>query len=169
MVETSRQGGLANEKKLLRSSWYKAVTISLLLHCLLLLGIGWKATDHTLTPKEDQNLEMEFVPAADEMAVESPLASEATVSDSVPEKKITIDPNKKTPEQPAAQVSGKNTQTLRMTNYSNEQLEATLAKYNLILTLNSPVAIIYHDRGKIYYDKGELDKALCLTSVRRWR
>jgi tetratricopeptide (TPR) repeat protein len=159
---------------MLRISWYKAVTASLLLHCLLLLGVGWKAAGYTLTPKEEQNIEMELALDTNESNAVYPVVSESIVAERVPEEEIAIDSKKDTPErQPrienvrdvppaknepsAGRVADKN--ALMLSNYSKEQLDVALSQYNLFLTLNSPIAILYSDRGKVYYDKGEFDKA----------
>jgi tetratricopeptide (TPR) repeat protein len=164
----SRQGGLGDEGRMFRNSWRKALTVSLLLHCFLLLGIGWLAVGHTVTLKEEQNLEVDLV---------SPVVSEATAAERVPDEKVTVVSNKAAPKPqppkedtphvapakngpPAARASDKDEPVRGLSPYSKEQLDVALAKYNEILLVNLPVAILYSDRGRIYYDMGDLDKAL---------
>jgi tetratricopeptide (TPR) repeat protein len=151
---------------MLRSSWSKALTVSLLLHCLLLLAIGWMAVGYTLTQNEEQNLEVDLV---------SPV-SEGAVAESVPEEEITIASDEQTQEaqprrederdispakkgSPAVRVSDKDAPTRMLSQYSKEQLDLALVKYNEILLLSSSFAFVYSDRGQVYYDKGDFDKA----------
>lgn len=167
---------MGDEQRMLRSSWSKALTVSLLLHCLLLLGIGWRTIGYTLTPQEEQHLEVEIVPDTGKKDV-PPVVSEATVAESLPETELPTHSNKETQESqpqtenerdvspaknspPTDRMSDKDAQTLMLSVYSKEQLELALAKYNLLLTVDSPFAFLYSDRGQIYYDKGDYDKAL---------
>lgn len=156
-----------------RSSWRKAVTVSVLLHCLLLLGIGWNAAGYTLTQKEEQNIEMELVPDTSDIDTVSPVLAEQIVAQSVPEEETTVDSKKETPGPPRLEDKreippapkdpsvgrGADKNALMLSEYSKEQLDMVLAKYNLLLAMDAPIAILYSDRGNIYYDKGEFDKA----------
>lgn len=60
----------------------------------------------------------------------------------------------------STKVSDKDIPEQLLSHYTKEQLNLALAQYNQALTLNSHSAFAYSNRGQVYYDKGELDKAL---------
>lgn len=150
--------------------WYKAIIISLLLHCLLLTGGGWIAMSHTTAPPVEQYTEMEL--GSDTAEVDVPPdktpEQEAFPAEGTPEEETPKQPqqqaeNKRSDSSPRsspAKVSSKDIPEQMLSHYTKEQLNLALAQYNQALTLNSQASFTYSNRGQVYYDKGEFDKAL---------
>jgi len=152
--------------------WYKAMIISLLLHCLLLAWGGWIAMSLTAAPKEEQYTEMELGSDVAEMDIAPNVPTEPTESEA-PAENIKKEESAQEPQQqtdknqsdirPAplpVKVSDQDVPEQTLSRYTTEQLNLALAQYNRALATNPKSALAFINRGQVYYDKGELDKAL---------
>jgi|GEM_PF-2056009 len=159
-------------------AWYQVVAISLLLHGLLLSGLGLLSGNYKVTAPEEEYIEMELIsdPVAlnEEPALidnispstEKPIVEEAMVEERTPdlEKKV-LDPEKEKRALPRTETVRKiepvtkDVPTQMLLHYNKNQLDLALLQYSQALAMNSKIASVYSNRGQVYYDKGELDKA----------
>lgn len=156
------------------TGWYQVVAISLLLHGVLLSGVGLLSGADKMTAPAEEYIEMQLIsePAALQEEPSTPDNTSPQIENSVAEEQIP-DVEKKIigPQQeekgelrpkfvPKIEAVTKDVPGQMLLHYNKNQLDLALLQYSQALAMNSQVASVYSNRGQVYYNKGEIDKAL---------
>lgn len=160
------------------TGWYQVVAISLLLHGLLLSGIGFMSGNYKEMVPETEYTEMELISDPDALKeetlaidnrsanIETPMMQEVIGDERTHEleKKVLDSEKEKRGDTQAKNVRKmepvtKDVPAQMLFHYNKNQLDLALLQYSQALAMNSQTASIYSNRGQIYYDKGELEKA----------
>lgn len=161
------------------TGWYQVVALSLLLHGVLLSGVGLVSGNDKMTVPEEEYTEMQLIsePAALQEAppvaedklpqMENSIAEDTIGDEKSPtlEKKVLGSEQKQREDSQSKAVHKvkpvtKDVPVQMLRHYNKNQLELALLQYSQALAMNSQVASVYSNRGQVYYDKGEIDKAL---------
>jgi len=159
--------------------WYQVIAISLLLHGVLVSGVGLLSRNDKMAAPEEEYIEMQLVsvpvalqeapPLLDDSppTMENSIAEEAIEQEKTPDVETKVlDKEKEQRDDSRAKAISKrepvtkDVPTQMLLHYNKKQLELALLQYSQALAMNSQVASVYSNRGQVYYDKGEVDNAL---------
>ncbi len=162
--------------------WHTALVLSIVIHGLILSGAGAAITqDSAAAAVSEEYMTMELIPVAGEPSPGSaiePAAAVPDLADSPPA--LPADAQKRPPQLPppaqsaaAAQrpaagalqpVRGEAAQKAvpgqLLPHYDQDQLALAFVQNNQALKLNPRSAFAYSNRGQVYFDRGDFDKAL---------